>query len=410
VSAGGDYSRRHLLHGTTSWYRHYMDTISRFLSACALIILALLPLSLALAAAAPLAAESVGEFSIRPVVPLDAEQRAALQELVASDSQAASMAAALAAEAQPLLDAEPQPLAVIHYEGLINTDPQRIATVASLREMDDVAVLMQYWQLTGDPQAADALLRFVDAWASTYQVTGNDVNENKFVPLFVSWECLQSQADPAVQQRVNAWIEALIPPHAEALRTSTHFTNRYTKHVRMVALFGMIRGRQDLIDLARQGVQTYITESLYGDGESLDLKHRDTLTYHGSGLKPPLEVAMILGADDLYTWENERGGSMKKSVDYVIPYATGEKTHQEWVHTEVELDRQRAAAGLEKYRTGRLFEPKDAAELLVVASYFDPSLAPLAVQLSEGEEGERFPSWRMLVNAAVAKARPESRE
>ena len=84
----------------------------------------------------------------------------------------------------------------------------------------------------------------------------------------------------------------------------------------------------------------------------------------------------------------------------VIPFARGEKQHKEWVNTKVEFDRKRAKAGLEKYRTGRLFDPRQALNLLERAAYFDPSLMNLVRDLSEGE-AQRFPTWQTLLNAAA---------
>ena len=84
----------------------------------------------------------------------------------------------------------------------------------------------------------------------------------------------------------------------------------------------------------------------------------------------------------------------------MVPYATGEKEHEEWVNSKVDLDRRRAEAGLEKYRPGRIFEPKRALSLLEKAAYFDPSLMEIVRDLSDSE-AERFPTWQTLVNAAA---------
>lgn len=360
-----------------------------------MVIIALLTLSL------PLTAE-VGEFDIRPVVPLSPERLTALRQLVAADPEAQALAAEAIVAAEPFLDDEPQPVRVIHYEGLVNTDSKRIATVAKLREMDHVAALVRRWQVQGDAVSAAALLRFVDAWSATYEPTGNDVNENKLLPLLVAWHALHGQADASVQEQVTAWIDRLAPPHCQAVKKRKRLNNRYTKHVRLVALFGLINQRDDWLALARRGVERFVAGSLRPDGTSLDLELRDTLTYHCSSLKPPIELAIILGDEALYSWESADGASLKKSVGYVIPYATGAKTRKEWVNSRSRLDQERAEAGLEKYRKGRLFDPQDASGLMALASCFDPDLRPLAQRLS-GAEG-RYIGWRSLIHAAVQAA------
>lgn len=86
-------------------------------------------------AASVAGAGSSGELFIRDVLPLDAEQRARLAAWVRDDEEAAALFERKAAEAPRLLAGTPRPLAVIHFEGLVSTDPRRIRTVEHLRDM-----------------------------------------------------------------------------------------------------------------------------------------------------------------------------------------------------------------------------------------------------------------------------------
>lgn len=351
----------------------------------------------------------VGEFDIRDVSPLNKAQLTALRELVKSEPAAEALAHEVEAAviANDLIKAHPQPLQVIHYEGLVNTDPRRIETVGKLRQMDDVALLMRYWQLTGDTQAVAALQRFITAWAATYQPTGNDVNENKFYPLFVAYEALRDQFTDTGRTGIDRWIRDMAERHAVAIHEAKSFTNRYTKHLLLLAVFGMILEQDDWTALSREGVQRFVTESLFPDGTSEDLKVRDTLTYHASALKPVIELAMMISGEDgsdLYAWENVRGGSIRKSVHYLVPYALGEKSREEWTHSQVPLDRQRAAAGLDAYQPGKRYDPQCSLELMELASYFDPGLKRVVAHL-RATEVPAYSSWRILTNEAVHRAR-----
>lgn len=325
-----------------------------------------------------------------------------MRRLAVTEPEAAPLVEEIVATATALIASEPQPLAVIHYEGLVNTDPRRLAAVERLRTLDDVAALVQGWQARPDPALASAALRHVAAWAQTYRPDGNDVNENKLVPLLVAWQALRDQASDDVRTQVTAWITDLGEHHAQEVAASRQFTNRYTKHVRLAVYCGLAVDRPEWIALGRTGIERFVTASLRADGSSLDLERRDSLTYHCSALVPALELAVLLGATgrELYTWTSPKGGSIQRSVDFIVPYATGEKTHAEWVNTKVALDRERAAAGLEKYRPGRLFEPHQAAGLLEAASAFDPSLVTLWGTVTQ-TAAPRFASWRMLVHAAL---------
>lgn len=361
-----------------------------------------------LASMAPFsAAATVGEFSIRDVLPLDQDQLMALRQLVRKEPETATIAANIAGEveAKGLHVAEPSPIAVIHYEGLVNTDPRRIKTVSHLREMDHVALLMRQWQLTESADTAEALQRFILAWAGTYEPTGNDVNENKFYPLLVAYLALRNTFGVEDRARVDTWARAMAKHHVRAVRQSTHLTNRYGKHLRLTALFAAIFDNAAWQAAVEEGIQRFVNNSLYEDGSSYDLKHRDTLTYHMSALKPNLALAMLAGeaGRDLYTWEGERGGSLKKSVDYVIPYAMGEQVREEWKNSRVGLDKRRAEAGLAKYQPGSLFDPRDALEMMEDASFFDPDLMRVVAHLRSIDDA-RYASWQMLMNAAVERS------
>lgn len=351
------------------------------------------------------AAAAPGEFSLPDVIPIPEKAVNELREIVKTQPQARAIASELAEKVRPHFGEEARPLKVIHYEGLVNTNPKRIATVEDLQQMGHAGYLLRYWQLTGDSRAAATLGNWIVKWFGTYELTGNDVNENKFFPLLVAYFYLRDDFTETHRMKVDEFVRELGKLHAQAVRTSTHFTNRYTKHVRLAAVSGMILGKEEWIELSHEGVKRFVSASLYGDGESHDLRRRDTLTYHSSSLRPPIQLAMLAGEDgqDLYTWENERGGSLKKSVDYLVPYAMGDKVHKEWVHTKVGLDRRRAKAGLEKYRTGRLYEPKNALSLMELAAYFDPQLLRVVRHLTD-KPTEKFPTWQTLLNEAVRQA------
>ena len=372
-------------------------------------LIAFVSVSLAVAAPAALVADDPkkdkGDFSLPSVSPLNAAQLAALRELVEKDPEAETLAEKVRSEALPLIGANPQPLEVIQYEGLVNTDPRRIATVEKLSAMADVARLMRYWQVSADPEAASTLRDFIVAWTRTYRITGNDVNENKFYPLLVAYHGLRDEFPRDSRAAVDRWVEQLGAAHADAVAKSRHFTNRYSKHVRLTAIAGMILDRPEWIEAAHEGIKRFVSESLRENGSSYDFEHRDTLTYHSSALRPPIELAMLAGeeGDGLYRWTSEDRGSLEKSVDFVVPYALGEKTHEEWRNSRVALDRRRAEAGLEKYRRGRLFDPQDALELMEEASYFDRDLIAVVRQLT-ASDAQRFPTWQTLVNEA-ARAR-----
>ncbi|NJK90666.1 MAG: hypothetical protein HC904_01825 [Blastochloris sp.] len=344
----------------------------------------------------------VGDLEIREILPLQAEQRVKLVGLVQEDAEARELFELRKAAVTGLLEKEPRPLKVIHYEGLVNTDPRRLETVQHLQDMDDLAALFEVWQVTGEERLAERCRRYILAWTGSYIPTGNDVNENKLSPVLVAWLGLKEGFSKEDAERIRTWMEEMGGKHAPVVREKQgELTNRYTKSLRLLYLLGEGAGREEWKELAFVGFQRFVTESLRAEGGSADLERRDTLTYHCSGLRPLLSLALLAPKGEAwFGWESPQGGSVKKSVEYVIPYAQGTKTRKEWVNSVVELDRKRAAAGLEEYRIGRLFEPVQALPMLEEASRFDQELVELVLKL-QGGKVRRFGSWRMVLNEVM---------
>lgn len=345
-----------------------------------------------------------GEFTIRTVTPLNRAQLLRLRQIIDANTDASALAHRIRDEARPYLNANPQPLEVIHYQGLLNNDPRRIASVVKLQTMDHIAALTRYWQASGDEEVAMALRRHILAWCATYKPTGDDVNENKLYPLFVAVAGLVETGifTDLERQTVLAWVSQMAALHETALAGDSP-NNRYTKRLRLLLVFGQILGKEDYAELARLGVKHFVADGLYPDGESLDLRTRDTLTYHISALEPVVEIAILLqvsNGNSLYSWESSAGASLKKSVEYVLPYLSGEKTRTEWTHSKVPLDHKRAAAGIDKYQPGSLFDPDEALDLLLLAEFFEPQLQGIIVGLSPDHES-RYEHWQLLVNEAL---------
>lgn len=337
-----------------------------------------------------------GEYSVRTVLVLDKPRLAALRELVRNDPDAAARLAELKAEVDALPADRAPGLEVIHYEGLVNTDPKRIETVRSLRRVEESALRFDYWQATGDEAAAARLREAIRAWAKTYRPTGNDVNEYKLFALFAAYLALRETFPEADRKPIDAWIEEFGRLHFDAVRTSDQFTNRYTKHVHLLGVFAAILDRPEWTREAEDGLRRFVQNGLRADGSSLDFEIRDTLTYHASALRPLLQWLIARNEEAAYRATAPGGGSIERSVLFVVPYASGERSREEWKNTSVDLDRRRAAAGLAEYQPGRTYEPRRARNLLEEAAYFDAELAPLARSLHDRPQ-DRYPVWRSVV-------------
>ncbi len=336
---------------------------------------------------------------------LTAPQQKYLRHLIQTNPDARAQWLKVQQEAQSYLRDQPRPLRVMHYEGLLDTNPDRIDTQKSLRDMDKLAAWLFAYYASQDEAYVRKAKAYILAWVSAYQPTGNPIDENKFEPLIHSYQTMKEDFSPTEQAEVEQWLTQIA--EAEMAFPNMPQNNWKAKQIKLIGTIGMIVGRGSFEQYAVEELKKYLDHALYEDGTTYDLLQRDALSYHVSGLKPVLATVIAMdqfktgtGGVPLFDYLNPSGGSIRKSVDYVVPYAEGEKVYKEWVNTKVKLDKQRAAAGLDHYQPGRPYEPERSREMFEMASYFDTRYLEALKHLNESKAQE-FGSWFSVLVAAA---------
>lgn len=307
------------------------------------------------------------------MVILSPREMSRLKSAVAENPQARNLYDSIVALMRSHTTDAPAPVEVIHYEGLLDTDLRRVETKESLADIDKVVNLI--YSYYGDPQPAfaDRAMKFVIAWAETYRPTANTINENKLVPLFWAYYFFQNRFSTNERVLVENWMMSIASSQMNRLKTPMN--NWEAKRLKIIATVGCILEDEELKSYSVRGFRNYIHDAYYPDGTSNDLKQRDALSYHISGLTPCIALfATCAPFDrrfDLYNYEAPSGSSLVKAIEYVRPYATGEATREEWVNTKVDLDKRRAAAGIPEYQPGILFNRAKAIPMLEWACFFD---------------------------------------
>jgi hypothetical protein len=113
-----------------------------------------------------------------------------------------------------------------------------------------------------------------------------------------------------------------------------------------------------------------------------DFEDRDALYYVIYDLEPLMQAALAARArgENWFDAKAESGASLAAALEWLRPYVVGEKQHEEFAHSHVAFDSQRAAAG-EKGFSGP-FDPKSAARLYWIAAEFAPQYGALAEHLN----------------------------
>jgi hypothetical protein len=305
--------------------------------------------------------------------------------------------------AEKHLNHSPQPIREIFYEGMLDTHPDRIKTVKCLEDMDKVADLIYASYIRESKSWSEKAKAYVLAWATIYIPTGNPINENKLSTLF--WAYHRFKSDFSIDDRkiTEEWMVKLA--NAQKERKKTPNNNWEAKRLKIIGTIGCITGNREMNQYAANAFKTYISTAYYSDGTSNDLRDRDALHYHIGGLTPSVATFVTLSKFDslfdLYNYIAPTGSSIKKSVEYTWPYASGEKQRGEWTNSKVRLDKERAAAGLAKYQPGALFNPRNAFPLFEWAGYYNPSWYSLFGR-NIPEENYLF-TWTGMLNSPLIR-------
>lgn len=331
-------------------------------------------------------------------VSLNPAEISRLQNLVTNNAAAAKQFASVRKFADAALLDNPNPIKTVVSEGHLESDPDKIHTTAALADMRKVESLAWAWAATGDARYAAKVREFILAWAKVNRSDGNPINETKFEPLITAYDLTRNTFPEFEKTAVDGWLKA----KAEMLRKSTKgLTGNWHSHrLKMMGLIGLVVNDPALWIFADDGYKKQIGENFAADGSSEDFKKRDALHYHLYTVEPLLTLACAgerLG-EHLFEFTATNGASLKKAVDFVIPFADGSKLHIEFVNTTIAFDRQRAANGEKEYQP-HPWNPKAAIDMFSMAAKFDPKYVGIINRIS-GATNEMFLNWRMVVNAA----------
>lgn len=296
--------------------------------------------------------------------------------------------------ADAALTRRPNPSDSIFYEGLVSNHPRRLQAAEYLEDMRLLHALIWTYLLTGEQPYARKARSYLLAWASTYRPTGNDVNENKLNPCFLTYAVLKDELPRKKQKEVESWLMNIAAKQQQGWRLGEVAGNRHAKRLKLIWILGLALEDRELQEFAFSRSREVLQKALFPDGRSHDLERRDAMHYHVSCINGLLELSLIarISGIKLYSETTPEGASIQKSVEYTLPYVRGEKIHPEWVNSQVALDHRRGASGDPYYRPGKPWDPVEAIDMLLMASVYEPELKILAAPLRKERETpeERF--------------------
>ncbi|MGH7767506.1 MAG: alginate lyase family protein [Candidatus Binatia bacterium] len=332
----------------------------------------------------------------RARISLSPSQVTALREALRADSAAASAFEPVKKLAGEALKENPFPVRKIVSEGRLHSDPEKIRSLKARRDLPKAEALGYAYALTGETEYGEKAREFTLAWARTYEPDGNPINESEFVRLMKGYDLTRAVYTPRERTEVDRWLLRVAERHKAAIRptSSTSKNNHHSHRLKIVGHVAFLLAPPDLIRWVVSDTRRHLNVNLYPDGSTFDFRQRDALHYHVYDLLPLIELAIAADKNrvDLYAHATPEGAGLEKSIAFLIPYISGEKTHLEFVHSSVKFDLQRSTAGDPSIQVGEKWNPKKARTLFDLAGYFQPNFHQVKIP---GEDGA--PSFERLL-------------
>jgi hypothetical protein len=293
----------------------------------------------------------------------------------------------------------PRARADLHTEGTLPGKGIREESLYAKQDQPAVLALGLAWRATGDRRYLDAATRYLTAWAITYRPSLNPIDETGFDMLLLAQDLVSADLSPGTRAVLDRFWRGMAVGYLDAMDgvTKNQHTNWQSHRVKLATMAAFATGDKALIARARSAYRRQVEANIHADGSVFDFTERDALHYVTYDLDPLLMAALAARAhgEDWYRWRSPSGASLAGAVHWLQPYALGEKTHIEFVHSRIQFDRDRAAAGQAEYAP-HPWDRRNAVQTFALATKSDAALAPTAARIAQ-ETGGKPPAWIALL-------------
>ncbi|MEP9326378.1 alginate lyase family protein [Paraburkholderia phymatum] len=276
----------------------------------------------------------------------------------------------------------------LHTEGTLPHEGIYDESKEAEKDLDLLRDAALAWRATSDDRYLKLVDRLLYAWVTTYEPSFNPIDETPFEGLILAYDMTASALPVKTRNATMAFLTKLANGYIAQIDTQkrpltgTYRNNWQSHRVKLIAMAAFTLDNRKLIDAAQRLYVEHINDNVAPDGTTVDFSERDALHYVTYDLQP-LVTAALAARRHNRNWLNERapgGATLAAALNWLTPYATGAKTHDEFVHSNVPFDAKRREAGLPGY-SGQ-WDPKNAAELYHLAARLDGRYTPVALKLA----------------------------
>ncbi|MDO1581592.1 alginate lyase family protein [Rhizobium oryzicola] len=282
--------------------------------------------------------------------------------------------------------AQSRAMPIVHAEGTL--PHQGIYDQSREAQKDWVVVFnaAMLWRGEHKPEDLTLASRLLADWAKVYRPSFNPIDETGLDRYIAAFDLIRDDLDPQVRKSAGDFIQALTTGYLQRMERDFRadkgtWVNNWNSHrVKLVTMGAAVLQDGHLWDRARQQFIAQLGHNIQKDGSVMDFHERDALHYVVYDLEPLTTAAMVAkGRGEDWLHLNKQGVSIAHALDWLVPYATGQQAHEEFVNSKVKFDAARRNAGMSGF--GGPWDRKGAAALFGMAAQLDPRYRPVADSL-----------------------------
>jgi Alginate lyase len=338
--------------------------------------------------------------SFAQLVGLNNDEIEKLKTRIKIDGQTKKLYQGFEKSALNYLNEQPNPIDTIRTEGLLKGNPKKEKTRLALADMNKMFILALQYRITNNRKYLNKCAEFLGAWARINKANGDPIDDTNLDKAIEAYDLIKKDMSSTDKKQIEQWLTETAWAEINSKRMkagrATAINNWNAHRLKEVGEIGYTLNNQDFIKWTIDNLKSHININLFPDGTSLDFKERDAMHYHIYDLEPMLKLAIMIdraNGPNFYTYESPNGSSIKKSVEWLIPYINGEKQHEEYVNTTVKFDRDRAKNNEPGFAPGTMFKPELALPVLKLSVYFDNTQAELLKKVNHNDT-----NWQMVLD------------
>jgi hypothetical protein len=288
---------------------------------------------------------------------------------------------------------------VVHTEGTLPHAGLHDQSAIAEREWGKIGDLALAYRLTGDKKYLTQTTVYLGAWFPLYKSSGNPIDETNLDGIFLALDLTRTELPTSTRINVLTFMHDTSARYLDWLDANyAKDPYNWSSHRIKIAVLGAYEtGDKTLIRRATEAFTRQARQNLLPDGSVNDFAKRDALHYVVYDLEPLDMAAAAARAHGQDLFHPKLGpASLERCTDWLLPYALGQKTHEEFVHSTVSFDARRAAAGLKGYAGP--WDPASSVGLLTLSSWLDPKYQPTLTEVALKTGGNPTP-WILLATA-----------